>query len=161
MSIQPFDYDYWMDTTTASPCKYRRLKDRTTWREAGASWHWHCYSRSMTGKEHGSDAERSRHDTDLAPRELRDWLRKPAGSLRLAAFAPDDALGWLRREWEPVKGAFLPPDAGHDGLHAHLGRAMYDLKIGNDVCWATWTSTSAYLHLAIIGTADGCHRRPV
>lgn len=143
VSIAPFDYDaYW-----------RRPRD--DWRDRGL--HWHCYTSRMDGATFGNDLVREDPNTDAAPKIVRDWLRKPARTLQHVATTPDDAVEWLRGQWESIK-----PSAGEAATaidpETLFGRALYDLSCGTDICWGYWISGgSTHVQMAVVGVADTCH----
>jgi hypothetical protein len=140
----PFDYEYWRD------------ESRDDWRRLGL--HWHAYASRMDGSAYADEAARRDLVTDLAPQSVRDWLRKPAQSLRQVATTPEDAVSWLRQQWEPIKA-----QAGQEAVRipeeTRFALALYELRCGNDLCWGFWLGASVHLHLALVGTADDCHPR--
>lgn len=118
--------------------------------------HWHCHSSRMDGQEYGDEPARQDLSTEYAPKLLRDWLRKPARTIRHVAATPEDGVRWLRSWWEPVRDqsgeAHVVPD------EVRFGRALYDLRCGNDLCWGFWLGGAVHLHLALVGTVEQCHR---
>lgn len=142
MTVHPFDYaTFWR--TTGDQWRQRRL-------------HWHCHSSRMDAATYGNEAARRDLGTELPPREIRDWLQKPATAVRHVARTPDEAVSWFADQWAPVK-AQAGQEAEAIPDEVRLGIALHDLSVGNDVCWGFWLGTSAYLHLAVVGTDAGCH----
>lgn len=143
MTVRQFDHEYWRDQT------------RDDWQKRGL--HWHCYACRMDGNAYSDDPARRDLSSELAPREIRDWLRKPARAIRQTPMTPENAVAWLRNQWEPIK-----EQAGQEATaisdETRFGTVLYNLRCGNDVCWGFWLSASTHLHLAIVGTDEGCHR---
>ncbi|MFI0482741.1 hypothetical protein [Actinomadura sp. 9N215] len=143
MTVHPFDYDaYWRDQT------------RDDWRKRGL--HWHCYTSRMDGNAYGDDPARRDPNSELAPREIRDWLRKPPRAIRQMPASPEEAIRWLRAQWEPVKEQ-IGREATAISDETRFGTALYNLRCGNDVCWGFWLTASLHLHLAIVATDEKCH----
>lgn len=143
MNIRPFDYDaYWRD------------ESRDDWRRRGL--HWHCHASRMDAGAYEDEQARRDPGSDLAPLVVRDWLRKPSRTIRHAPATPEDAVSWLRGQWERIKG-----QAGREATaisdETRFGTALYDLRCGNDLCWGFWLSSSVHMHLAVVGTSQRCH----
>lgn len=150
MSATTFTYDYWRDENQAD-CV--RLRD--DWERRGL--HWHCHLSRMSGAEYGNEAERVSPTSALAPKVIRDWLRKPTSTLAQVVYTPEEVITWLRSRWEPYAALWSvlwqPPEE-------RFPPALYDLRCGNDLLWAEWINgSSTLLHTAIVGTSDGCHHR--
>lgn len=132
MTIQPFDFGAAVS------------REHDDWKRRGL--HWHCHLSRMSGGQYGDDRGRADLASTLAPRVVRDWLRKPQSTRLLAPGTPEDAVAWLRKQW----GGSMPD--------ARYAMALYELRCGNDVCWAEWVNNaSVQLHTAVIATFDGCH----
>lgn len=142
MKIPAFDYDaYWRDAT------------RDDWRQE--QLHWHCHLSRMDGAVYGDEPARRDSATEYAPKVIRDWLHKPAHTIRATPATPEEAIQWLRQQWDAIKP--LPGEINWIPEETRLGIALYDLRCGNDVCWGFWLGSSAHLHLAIVGTNRACH----
>lgn len=142
MGSPAFGHDFWRD------------ESRDDWKRLGL--HWHCHAWRGDADAYGDETARRDLSTDLPPTIIRDWLGKPPRTVRHRARTPEDAIAWLRAQWEPIKGqvgelATAIPDETRFGL------ALYDLRCGNDVCWVYWLGTSSLLHLAVVATSRGCH----
>ncbi|MFC5185207.1 hypothetical protein [Actinomadura harenae] len=137
-----FDHDYWRD---ASPA---------IWERRGL--HWHCHSSRMDGETYGNEAARRDPAMDHAPKVIRDWLRKPTRTIRCVATTPEDGIAWLRAQWTPIRD-HIGQEADAIPDQVRFGRALHDLRSGNDVCWGHWLGGTTHLHLALIGTPETCH----
>lgn len=141
MTSRPFDYEYWRE-------------GREDWKDL---WlHWHCHAVRMDGNSYGDEAARRSPDSELAPKVIRQWLNKPAHTIRDVSRSPEDALRWLRGQWEAVEGQ-IGEEAEAIPEETRFGMALYDLRCGSDVCWGFWLNASTHFHIAIIGTSAGCH----
>jgi hypothetical protein len=138
----PFDYEYWRD------------ESRADWRSRGL--HFHCHSWRGDGRDYDDEPARRDPTTDLPPTIIRDWLRKPPRTIKHVSGTPEDAVAWLRAQWAPVKSQ-VGQEADRVPDDVRFGMAHYDLRCGNDVCWGFWLGSSAFLHLAIVGTSASCH----
>lgn len=145
MGIQPFDFEYWRDET------------RQDWQRLGL--HWHCHAWRGDADDYGDEQARRDPSTELPPQIIKQWLDKPARTIRRTVTTPEEAIAWLRAQWEPIRGQ-IGPEATAIPEETRFGTALYDLRTGNDVCWGFWLGASTHLHLAIVGTAAACHARP-
>lgn len=146
MTIAPFDYDYWRDG--------QGVRDSAAWREQGL--HWHGYTWRGTSADYGNEPARRDLSTDLPPKELADWPRKPGRCLRIAASTPEEMTDWLRGQWHAVRDQ-LGQEATAIDEEARFGRALYDLRCGGAVCWGGWLGSATVWHVAAVPTAAGCH----
>ncbi|ACZ00096.1 MULTISPECIES: hypothetical protein [Thermomonospora] len=147
MSIPAFDYDgYWRDGDG--------VRDSSLWRERGL--HWHCHLWRGNASECEDESARRDPSTDLPPKELGDWLRKPARTIRLVGRTPEEVMEWLRGEWTAVRDQLGQESAAIDE-EARFGRALYDLRLGQAVCWSGWLSGATFWHAAAVPTESNCH----
>ncbi|MEU5878135.1 hypothetical protein [Spirillospora sp. NPDC047279] len=134
MTVPAYDYD--------APL----ADERDDWKRGGL--HFHCYMARMTSDSYGNEGQRRDLSSPLPPRVIREWLQKPQSALLLTPATPEDAVDWLRTQWQPHG----------DRDEAHYARALHDLRCGNDVLWGEWiNAASQHLHTAIVGTNQGCH----
>ncbi|MCP2343057.1 hypothetical protein [Actinomadura rupiterrae] len=142
MTCPPFDYDYW-----------KREPDR--WKETGV--HWHCHVWRASGEQYRNDAQRRDPGCEQAPLVVQEWLRKPARLVDHVVRTPDEGVAWLAKQWDGLKanvsGALEPAD------DVRLGRALYELRLGQGVVWGFWTlDASHYIGLYLVATASlTCH----
>jgi hypothetical protein len=142
VTTRSFDYEFWRD------------ESRADWKRRGL--HFHCHAWRGDARDYDDEAARQDLTSDLPPVIIRDWLRKPARTIKHVAGTPEDAVTWLRAEWEQVKSQ-VGQEAEGVPDDVRFGLARYDLSCGNDVCLGFWLGSSAYLHLAIVGTSANCH----
>ncbi|WP_093775090.1 hypothetical protein [Streptomyces sp. yr375] len=119
------------------------------WRER--SLHWHAYSWRGDGKRLGDSAARRSAAEDIVPFALKDWLLKPARLVRAAPTTPEEALHWLREQFglcapamQPVSQRSFVSDADR------FGRALYELRCGNDLSWGFWLTNGLFQALSPI-----------
>lgn len=143
MGIQPFDYEFWRD------------ESRQDWKRLGL--HWHCHAWRGDARDYEDEEARRDPSSESPPIVIKDWLRKPARTIRQVVMTPEEGTAWLRAQWNAVR-AHLGPEATAIPEETRFGTALYDLRCGNDVSWGFWLGSSLYLHLAIVGTAAPCHR---
>ncbi|GAA2616088.1 hypothetical protein SMC26_09605 [Actinomadura fulvescens] len=137
-----FDYDSWKSSTPDH------------WRQLGL--HWHCHHWRATGNQYRDDGARRDVNTDLAPLVLRDWLKKPARLIRHIAETPDEGAAWLSEQWRAIRAQVTLGDTVDD--ETRLGRALYELRLGQDVVWGNWlTGGTYYVSLSLVGTEQSCH----
>jgi hypothetical protein len=143
VTIPAFDYE----AAIASP--------PSRWKAEGL--HWHAYSWRGTGSDWGNDSMRSNDSSEITPTATRAWLRKNPRLIRATFTTPQDAVEWLREQWEPAaRDALTPlPDWANTDFRFRL--ATYDLAAGNDVSWAMWIKGQSVVSMSVIGTSDGCH----
>lgn len=145
--VPDFDYDgFWRDGDG--------VKDSTRWKDAGL--HWHGYVARLSSADYGNEGARRDLATELPPRELNDWLRKPARAISQTASTPEDMADWLRRQWLAVRDQ-LGQDVVEIDEERRFGMALYELRLGQVVCWGGWLNKSMVFHLAAVPTAAGCH----
>ncbi|RFU43388.1 hypothetical protein DZF91_01485 [Actinomadura logoneensis] len=141
VNARSFDYDFWRGEPAA-------------WADKGV--HWHCHLWRATADQYRNDAERRDPASDLAPLVVQEWLRKPARFVDHVARTPEEGVAWLSRQWDGLKakvaGAQDPPDG------TRLGRALYELRLGQGVTWGFWTlDSSHYIGLYLVVAAQDCH----
>ncbi|GAA2119684.1 hypothetical protein [Actinomadura alba] len=139
MTLPAFDHEYWRTP-------------REDWTHLG--YHWHCYSWTGDGRMIANDAARRDPATELPPTVIREWLGKADRIIRKSPRTPDDAVAWLRREYERAV-----PQLGAQALdipdEMRFGRALHDLQCGNDISWGFWlTGGSSYVSMAVVATAE-------
>ena len=130
-----------------------RHSEPTVWRER--SLHWHAYSWRGDGKRLGDNAARRATTADIVPFALRDWLMKSARLIRAAPATPEEALRWLREQFDacapvmcPVQQRTFIPDEFRFGL------ALYELRCGNDLSWGFWLTNASYQSMSLIAVGD-------
>lgn len=124
----------------------------TIWRERGL--HYHAYSWRGDGKAmQENEVARADVGSELPPQPIRVWLRKPQRLLRAAPLTPEEAMAWLRAEYEPL-AAQLAGDVGEFLPVAERMRLkIYDLRCGNDTVIEEWLRGGVLVHLAVISVS--------
>jgi hypothetical protein len=137
-----FTHEYWRET-------------RDDWKARGPRWHWHCYATVTDGNAYSADSARRDRATDLPPLRVREWLHKPQRLLRHSPRTPDDAVAWLRREFERYAPQMTGTQATDIPEETRFGRALHDLQCASDISWGFWVSgDSAIVTMAVVGTAE-------
>jgi hypothetical protein len=116
-----FDHDFW------------RRDIPGVWRERGL--HWHCFTWQGPRPR---DAERRDTRASVPPIVIRQWLEKPVTMMSATARTPEEAARWLDTQPQPS----APGDA--------VRRALYELRVGNDVVWGFWSSSQAFVCVAVV-----------
>lgn len=118
--------------------------------------HWHGFSNRMPA------ADTTKYSftifenlpTGWPPRLVRDWLRHPPSVVTCHADTPEEAVAWLRGEYEDSEDQ-LDSVAHATPKQERFDRALTSLRGGDDLCWGFWIGTHTYLTLAVIGM-DRC-----
>jgi hypothetical protein len=142
LTAQAFDHDYWQYTVPK------------VWTERRP--HWHCYLWQGDGVSWGRDCDRRSTLTDITPLVVRDWLNKPAWTIKQAPEDPEAAVAWLKREYDKVTQS-IGQQATAIPEKTRFGIALYDLRAGNDLSWGFWVGTSTMWSAAVVGTDAKCH----
>ncbi|QFG25408.1 hypothetical protein [Actinomadura sp. WMMB 499] len=141
ITIPPFDYEKAVETLSGR------------WEELGL--HWHCYTWRGTGAQYADDTARSLDSSDVAPIDVRAWLRKNQRLVRAAPKSPEEGLEWLQGFWNPII-----EEAMHRGTEDWPFRyrsAVNSLSHGTDLTWSMWVRGPSLVIVGIIGTAERCH----
>ncbi|KPI17787.1 hypothetical protein OK074_8118 [Actinobacteria bacterium OK074] len=133
----PSAYDAW------------RHHEPTAWRDRHL--HWHAYSwRGDANRLHDNVARRSAAES-IVPFTLKDWLSKSDSLIRLAPTSPEEALAWLRKQFDDC-APLMSPTRQRDftSTDTRFGLALYQLRCGNDLSWGFWLTNRAYQALSLI-----------
>lgn len=136
MSIQPFDHDYWR--TERDDWKHLRIR-------------WKCFQTSCDGVVFAKDSDRRDPSRETPPLRVREWLGKPARCLKHQPTTPEDAVDWLRNQFDLYAPQMAGQQATYVDPEVRFGRARYDLQVGNDIVWGFWVNGAAtMLSMAVI-----------
>ena len=120
--------------------------------------HWHCYAWTGSGADWANDNQRREPSSSLPPTAVRAWLNKPRTMLRHIAYTPDEALTWLREQFEPLAERTLYPELQTQrDIEFRYQLVLADLMCGNDVMWGEWVKGPSISTLAVVGTPEHCH----
>lgn len=126
-----------------------RHQEPTHWRER--SLHWHAYSWRGDGKRLGDNAARRSAAESIAPFAHRDWLLKTDHLVRAAPCTPEDAVRWLREQFDGCAPAMRPAQQrSFVPYEDRFGRALYELRCGNDLSWGFWLDNASYQAMSLI-----------
>lgn len=138
-------------TSTFAPEYWRQPRD--DWKRLGL--HWHCFSWVGDGKSLAADGARRDSASELPPLVVRAWLNKPQRVLRQSPATPEDAVAWLRREFDRHAVQMAGTQATDVPEEIRWGTALYDLCGGNDISWGFWLAGGAsFVSMAVVGTSE-------
>jgi hypothetical protein len=136
-------------------CSYDawQYSEPTAWRER--SLHWHAYSWRGDGKRLGDNAARRATTSDVVPFALRDWLMKSARLIRAAPATPEEALRWLRQQFDDCASSMCPAQQRTSlSDEFRFGLALYELRCANDLSWGFWLTNASFQAMSLIAVAD-------
>lgn len=128
MTLAAFDHEYWRT-------------DRDDWTHLDVSWK--CFLTTCDGVVFAKDSTRRDPSSDAPPLQIRDWLNKPAQLMKNRADKPEDAVEWLRTQFELYRPQMIGQQATYVDPETRFGRALHDLRVGNDVSWGFWVNGGA------------------